>query len=177
MLLKTTFLLRSLWQDKSRVPMSQTVAIFPLTLAQLPALSALWQAQRAEYVRHFHPFGGAVAELQQVLGAARRDRFWGLHHSGELAGFCMLRGWDAGFARPAFGVLVGERFAGRGLAAAALQHCLAWCREHRTEKVMLTVSRENERARRIYLAAGFQPTGTSAPTGDEILELTLASTL
>ena len=142
----------------------------PLTAADAPALAGLLAGERKEYLAHFHPFSFDAATLAAILGAAREDRYWAIHTNGTLAGFCMLRGWDEGYSRPSFGVLVAEAFAGRGLAREALAFCTEHCRARAVETLMLTVHPENLRARRAYEAAGFVRTGTNPKTGHDVLE-------
>lgn len=141
-----------------------------LEAADAGALSTLLLGQRAEYLRHFHPFAFDAETLATELGRRIRDRWWGIWVASRLAGFFMMRGLDAGYARPAFGVFVAEEFAGQGLASRALDRALEWGAKAGVEAVMLTVAAENAAARRIYEGAGFRPTGRLAPSGQEIYE-------
>lgn len=85
----------------------------------------------------------------------------------------MLRGFDAGYTRPSYGVFVAEEFAGRGLGKRALFESIAWSREKGVKSIMLKVSSANERAARLYLGAGFVPFGTCPQTGHTMMELRL----
>jgi RimJ/RimL family protein N-acetyltransferase len=147
--------------------------ITPLESKDAGALSALLQRQRREYIAHFHPFGSDAETIERVLTGARRDRFWALRWNGELAGFFMLRGFDEGYARPAFGVAVGEEFAGRGLGRLALAESLRWCRENSCEAVMLKVSPDNPPAKALYVANGFREIGQCERTGHIMMEARL----
>ncbi len=129
--------------------------IAPLTPLDAAELSRILAASRPEYVTHFHPFAFDEQSVRQQLERARRDRFWGLRCGGELAGFFMLRGFDEGYERPAFGVFIAEHFAGRGLARRALNASIKWCEETGVREMMLKVYRENATALRIYEEAGF----------------------
>jgi RimJ/RimL family protein N-acetyltransferase len=142
----------------------------PLTPDDAHALAGLLAGERAEYLAHFHPFQLDTGTLAARFDAAREDRYWAIHAGAELAGFCMLRGWDEGYSRPSFGVFVAEAFAGRGLAREALAFCTEHCRARAVETLMLTVHPENLRARRAYEAAGFVRTGTNPKTGHDVLE-------
>lgn len=108
-----------------------------------------------EYGRHFHPFPFDEETVLARLTAARRDRYWGIWIKEELAGLFMLRGFDAGYERPAFGVFIAERFSGQGLARLALVEAIKWCERSGVSALMLTVEQGNTRARRIYEEAGF----------------------
>lgn len=49
---------------------------------------------------------------------------------------------------------------GRGHAGRVLRELLAWCRARERTDVLLHVTEGNDAARRLYLAHGFEPTGT-----------------
>jgi RimJ/RimL family protein N-acetyltransferase len=138
---------------------------------------ALLAGDTPDYRRYFQHFFDAYGRdprrLARDIGAARRDRYWGLELEGGLAGFFMVRGLDEGFARPAFGVYVGQPHACRGLARFALDHALAWCRGEGIARVMLKVHRANERAYALYRAAGFRFDRVCPDTGQDMLELRL----
>jgi RimJ/RimL family protein N-acetyltransferase len=130
-----------------------------LTVGEAGELSALLMQSRAEYLAHFHPFGFEEESVRGQMEGARRDQYWGIRCGGRLAGFFMLRGFDEGYERPAFGVFVAEEFARRGLARRALTEAMKWCEENAVREMMLTVYRENTAAVRIYEEAGFVETG------------------
>ena len=54
---------------------------------------------------------------------------------------------------------------GRGLGARILAALLAWCRAERF-RVLLHVTEGNDQARRLYVTAGFRPTGHWQPLRD-----------
>jgi RimJ/RimL family protein N-acetyltransferase len=145
----------------------------PLGIEDAPRLAALLQSQPAEYLAHFTPFAFDEQTIAEVLQSARNDRFWSLQWNGELAGFYMLRGLDQGYSRPAFGVFVAERFAGKGLARLALTESIRWCREQNCPALMLKVSPENPRAYALYVVNGFEVIGPCERTGHTIMELRL----
>ncbi len=140
---------------------------------QVAALAALMAESRPEYLAHFQPFPFTEVALRERLQHRREDRYWTLHHEGELAGFFMLRGFDEGYARPSFGIFVAEKYAGRHLATAALQHAIAWCREHHLPRVMLKVHPENVAAIAVYNRAGFHFTEVCPRTQHHVFELQL----
>jgi N-acetylneuraminate synthase/N,N'-diacetyllegionaminate synthase len=136
--------------------------IAPLTAAECGELSTILKGSRPEYAAHFNPFGFEEESVRAELEKARKDRYWGMRCGGELAGFFMLRGFDEGYERPAFGVFIAEQFAGRGLARRALAEATQWCEEIGVKEMMLTVYPENTAAVRIYEAAGFVASGGDA---------------
>jgi RimJ/RimL family protein N-acetyltransferase len=145
--------------------MSDETQIRPLAAADLAPLSKLLLGQRPEYIAHFHPFAFDETTLSAQFSNATRDRFWTLWSDAALAGFFMMRGLDAGYTRPSFGIFVAEEFSGHGLARAALRHSLEWAASENIPVVMLTVHGDNQRAVAIYKDAGFQPTGEATGSG------------
>lgn len=141
-----------------------------LTAQDAPALAKLLAAQRPEYLAHFHPFDFNEPTLARILADARRDRFWALCLFGEIVGFFMLRGFDACYGRPSYGVFIAESAAGRGLARTSLDFALKWCAENAVERVFLKVAPDNLRAHALYKKAGFENIGACPATGHEMLE-------
>ena len=138
--------------------------------ADAPALAMLVQSQTPAYMRTFHPFPFDEKELSECLKANRQDVWWGIEADGQLAGLVMLRGADEGYEHPAFGILVAEEFAGRGLARQALRHCFAWCRSRGIPKILLKVETANVRARNLYLDEGFELVGVCSASGQDVME-------
>lgn len=118
-----------------------------------------------DYRRFFEPFPGGRADIDTSLLRAEKDGYWGFFVDGQLAALVMLRGLDAGFAAPAFGVYVAERFAGRGIGTAALALAEAWCRLSGLDEFMLTVHPEHDQARCLYEAEGFVAGGEQSARG------------
>ncbi len=122
------------------------------------------------YSQYFRPFSFEREAVFDMLTQSQRDRYWGAYCQGALAGFFMLRGFDAGYERPSYGVLIRESRAGLGLASLALRFALSWCRVQGVAAVMLKVHPENSVARRIYERAGFRETGVCETSGQTIME-------
>lgn len=130
------------------------------------AVVDLLTADSPEYRRHFDPFSADVRELGSRLRDATEDRYWGVFADGdELAAIVMLRGLDAGYVAPAFGVYVAERRAHSGLGTLALEFAETWCRLNGRPEIMLTVHSENTVARRMYERHGFGATGQRSDHG------------
>jgi RimJ/RimL family protein N-acetyltransferase len=136
-----------------------------LRLSDANALGRLVTDDPAPYRCYFEPFPGGLADVEAALERAHKDGYWGVFVGDDLAALVMLRGLDAGFAAPAFGVYVAERHAGQGLATAALAFAEAWCRLNNYAEVMLTVHAEHERARRLYEAQAFVASGERSAIG------------
>jgi RimJ/RimL family protein N-acetyltransferase len=139
------------------------------------ALSSLLTADPPEYRKHFHPFPTDAAGIAAMLAAAKEDHFWGIvAGGGQLVAVMMLRGFDAGFAAPAFGVYVGEAWSRRGLATLALAFAQAWCRLNGCPDIMLTVHPDNAPARDMYEREGFLFSGEHSAIGHRIYRKTLS---
>lgn len=147
----------------------------PLSDSDAPGLAALLLSQRADYMKDFFPFRFDAETIEGILRRAHEDRFWGIEVDGALAGLCMLRGFDEGYSRPSFGLMVAEDCAGRGLGSRALQHALAWCRQRGVSEVMLKVAADNSAALAIYRRAGFVPVERCDNSGHWIHVLSLGA--
>jgi RimJ/RimL family protein N-acetyltransferase len=139
--------------------------IRPLGSNDAEALAHLVTNDPFAYRRFFEPFAGGRADVEAALECADKDAYWGFFVQGELGALAMLRGLDAGFAAPAFGVYVAERYAGRGLATAALAFAEAWCRLHDLDELMLTVHPQHARAQELYEGTGFVASGEKSAAG------------
>ncbi|MDD5470141.1 MAG: GNAT family N-acetyltransferase, partial [Candidatus Peribacteraceae bacterium] len=144
-----------------------------LSSADAGEISQLILGDSPAYRMHFTPFPFGEAELAQRFGSVQKDRYWAIRIGGSTSCFFMLRGFDEGYQRPSFGVYVGERFAGMGLAALALQHALVWCRLHHIASVMLKVHPDNVSARHIYERSGFVFESVCPQTHHHLLVKTL----
>lgn len=118
--------------------------------------------QPAEYMRYFTPFAFDRATVGRLLAETVRDVYLGVFCDGELAAFCMLRGWDEGYDVPSYGVIVSERFRGRGLGALTIELSKTVCRLRGARRLMLKVHPDNAAARGLYERAGFRQTGVDA---------------
>jgi RimJ/RimL family protein N-acetyltransferase len=147
-----------------------TIRIFELVADHSQELSFMLSSGRPEYGKFFHPFSYAAADLSQRLSAVDRDRYWGIRCGESLAGFFMLRGWDEGFERPAFGVYIAEEYSKKGLFKLALQYAVSWCRLNGLKAIMTKVYPDNSRAAHVYEQAGFLFAGTCSDTGQRVLE-------
>lgn len=137
----------------------KNLVLRPLTVADAPAFSAMLSAQPSSYIQYFRPFDFDVATVTKLLEGVRDDVYMGFFVSDTLAGFFMLRGWDSGYAVPAYGVTVAQDFAGMGLATLSLDASKSICRLRGAERLMLKVHPDNATAKRLYEKADFVQTG------------------
>lgn len=156
--------------------MSQNAPLIRLvTREDVESLAQLLIAQSAKYLQYFQPFPLTLDSVSAEICGARKDRYWGIWDEERMVGFFMLRGFDAGFVRPSFGVMVDEKSRGRGLAMTALCHALEWCKKQGVERVMLKVAGENSVAIKAYEKSGFLNIGVCPQTGHRMMEIDLGA--
>lgn len=144
--------------------------IRPLRGADAGAVSAMLRAQPPEYARFFYAFGSGEEEIARILAARKRDVYSGMFWRGELAGVFMLRGWDAGYEVPSFGVLVDVKHRGRAFMRISLDVAKLICRLSGTPRLMAKIHPDNvspRGARRL----GLVQTGIEDATGNVIYHI------
>lgn len=145
--------------------MRSQLRIRSLEPADAPALSALLLAQRPAYVHFFHPFSFDEATIAAILRERRRDVYMGMFWDDEIAGLFMLRGWDAGYATPTYGILTGEKYRGYGLAPLSLRMAKIIGEANGARRIMLKVNPENTCAKTVFERARFVFAEAEAESG------------
>lgn len=136
--------------------MTPAPAIRALQRGDGEALARLLEDQaETAAARVFHPFPLTRDTALRLVAAARADRYWGAWIDGRMVGFAMLRGWDAGFEVPSFGILVDRRFWRRGIGTTLTAEALQTARIAGCGWVRLTVYASNRVALRLFDRAGF----------------------
>jgi len=79
-----------------------------------------------------------------------------------------LRGFDAGFRRPSFGLYVSSASSNIGIGSAALDHAIQTCKTRKDPSIMLKVS-SNHYVRTMYESRGFEVHGLCPVTGHLIM--------
>lgn len=109
--------------------------------------------------RQFHPhqFDEEVARF--ICYHDGLDWFSGAFLCGQdteqMMGYVMLRGWDAGFEVPSFGVCVLPEFQNMGLAKLMLGAAIFVARTRGSSAIRLKVYPDNQVAVALYQKAGF----------------------
>ncbi len=150
----------------------KSFAIFPLTPPDAAAIADFLRRQPPEYIRFFYAFGADEAAIGEMLAATEKDIYSGVFWQENLIGIFMLRGWDAGFEVPAFGVLIDEKYRGGAIMRLTLDTAKLICRLSDTKKLMAKIHPENvspRGARRL----GLHQTGTEESTGNIIYHMEL----
>lgn len=132
---------------------------------QANELSDLLLNSSNEYSKYFIPFQFDLASISAVLRKAEKDMFFGLYVEKKLIGFYMLRGWDAGYEIPSYGVWISESFSSKGLSKLTLHHAISICKINKIEKLMLKVHPDNLIAKKIYEDFGFAYEGIDERIG------------
>lgn len=138
-----------------------------LVAADAAAILNLLRTQSADYLRFFHALPREEPALQRVLMECRNDVYHGLFEEGALVGLFMLRGWDAGYEVPSFGLFIAEEARGRGYLHLTLSMAAQLCRDARATRFMAKIHPDNlapRAARRLHLVA----TGVETETGNVI---------
>jgi RimJ/RimL family protein N-acetyltransferase len=146
--------------------------IRPLGVEDAGAVSLLLRAQPPEYARFFYAFDFGEEEIARVLAVRKRDVYSGMFWRGELAGFFMLRGWDAGYEVPSFGVLIDVKHRGRAFMRIALDVAKLICRLSGAPRLMAKIHPDNvspRGARRL----GLVQTGVETETGNIVYHIDL----
>jgi ribosomal protein S18 acetylase RimI-like enzyme len=145
------------------------LSILPLLPEQSGAVSEMLAGDDSDYGRYFSGLADDEKSLVEILKSARHDIYWGIWKAaGDLSAVFMLRGLDAGFSAPAFGVYVRAADSSKGLARLAMQHALCHCRLASIDEIMLTVDDDNVSAMALYEEMGFVRTGETSPKGQPV---------
>jgi RimJ/RimL family protein N-acetyltransferase len=122
---------------------------------QAKELSELLLKSSKEYSKHFIPFEFDLENVSTAIGKANKDMFYGIYVEKKLIGFYMLRGWDAGFEVPSYGVWIAENYSSKGISKLTLNHAISICRINLIKRLMLKVHPDNLVAKKIYENFGF----------------------
>lgn len=137
-------------------PQSEPV-LRPITPADAVFLGEFFERLGADPAsEHFHPHPLTAEYAAQLAGdTTRQDEYLVAVGDGEIVGYAMLRGWDEGYATPAFGVAVDAAHRGEGLGRALLEYALVRASERGAADVMLKVHPDNVGAKHLYESVGF----------------------
>ena len=144
--------------------------ISSITKIDVNLLHEFLSSQPSEYRKEFHPFQDeSIEHLQILINQNAKDRYYRVTLNQIWVAFYMLRGWQQGFNRPSFGLLVDHEYANKGLGKLCLQSALTECRLLGIQEIMLKVSPNNSYANKIYRNAGFNFDSMCESTGHHML--------
>ena len=150
----------------------KSLLIRPLEPGDAASVSDFMRSQPPEYARFFYAFGSDETAIAEILSACRADVYSGVFWQMNLAGVFMLRGWDAGYEVPSFGVLIDEKYRGGAFMRLTLDAAKLICRLSGTKRLMAKIHPENVSARGAR-RLGLIQTGVEAETGNLIYHLDL----
>lgn len=137
-----------------------------LTLADATNFSKKLFEESKDYLKYFIPFANySEAFISKILGERKLDYYFGLFIDEELIGFYMLRGFDAGFEIPSYGVWISSKYSNNGLSTLTLYHAYSICKLNKVKTLMLKVHPENSIAKNLYEKLGFTYIGVDEKIG------------
>ncbi len=123
--------------------LNKSFSIRPLEPADAVAISAFMRLQSPEYLRFFYAFGSDESAIAETLSASRMDIYSGVFWQANLVGVFMLRGWDAGYEIPSFGVLIDEKYRGGAFMRLTLDTAKLICRLSGAKQLMAKIHPDN----------------------------------
>ncbi len=152
------------------MPLNKSFLIRPLEPTDAAAISAFMRAQSSEYLRFFHAFGSDESAIAEMLSKCGTDIYSGIFWQANLAGVFMLRGWDAGYEVPSFGVLIDEKYRGNAFLSLTVDTAKIICRLSGLTRFMVKIHPDNTALRNVH-RMGFYQTGVEESTGNIIYHL------
>jgi RimJ/RimL family protein N-acetyltransferase len=150
-----------------------TLEIKKINADQSKELSNLLESSDKEYTKYFIPFSFDLQTISEILSNAIKDLFYGVYVDNILVGFYMLRGFDAGFVIPSYGVWISKDYSSKGISKLTLQHAISFCKINNINKLMLKVHPDNIVAKGIYETFGFVNQGTDVKNNNLIYYKTI----
>lgn len=146
-----------------------------LKLEHIPDLVKKLSEDPPEYSLYFTAFKLSEHALSELVSKAVLDKYYGIFLGEIIAGFYMLRGLDAGYEIPSYGVWISSQFSNNGLSKLTLYHAFTFCRLNKISKLMLKVRPENTFAKKLYESLGFERTGFDEKNGNYIYHKKISS--
>jgi RimJ/RimL family protein N-acetyltransferase len=147
----------------------------PMVPGDAALVAGLLESQPAEYLRFFYAFGADEAAIAEILKSREKDVYSGLFWQGALVCVFMLRGWDAGYDIPSFGLVVAADQRGREVLTVALEAAKLISRLAGADRMMCKVHPENVAATRGALRLGWIAESEEPETGNLVYYLDLRS--
>lgn len=116
----------------------------------------LKENDRPEITRHFHPFPLTRETAFSIARTDHLDRYYVALQNDQLVGMCMLRGWDAGYSIPSFGVFVDYRCHQKGIGRQLTEFAIKEARQLGCSSIRLSVYASNHRAVHLYASLSFE---------------------
>ncbi|KEO83737.1 GNAT family N-acetyltransferase [Tumebacillus flagellatus] len=141
---------------------TRTWSVRPLTMADVPSLLEWYNDEELHYIansRAFIPY-----TLDELLTYWKKKvnreyaQYFVIEHNGELIGRCGLKGTVQSMDEVEYSVLIARRsLFGKGMGTEITKHLLDVAFSNpQVQRVKLHVRKDNERAVRCYVKAGYQ---------------------
>ncbi len=88
---------------------SSDFQIRPLRPEDAPRVAAFMLSQPPAHANFFYALENDEAEIRRILDVCVRDVYLGMLWQGEMLSLATLRGWDAGYDIPTFGIIVDHK--------------------------------------------------------------------
>lgn len=150
----------------------KSFVVRPLDARDAAAISVFMRSQPPEYLRFFYAFGSDESAVAEILSAKKADVYSGVFWRENLVGIFFLRGWDAGFEIPSFGVLIDDKFRGGAFLRLTLDTAKLISRLSGAKKLMAKIHPDNVSPRGAS-RLGLRQTGVEEKTGNIIYHLEL----
>ena len=140
------------------------------------ALSLKVYPHQQQFVAGYSPIAAVALAKAYVRPGGLTWAPYALYAGAEMVGFVALA-YEPGSAEEywIFHFFIDQRFQGRGYGALALQRLITLVRQEHPScaTLQLVVHPENHQAQRLYMRAGFRPTGAER-WGEPVYQLPLA---
>ncbi|MEO6590018.1 MAG: hypothetical protein ABIP06_12015 [Pyrinomonadaceae bacterium] len=152
--------------------LNKSFLIRPLKRRDAATVSNFLRSQTAEYLRFFYAFGSDENAVAEILSNNKKDVYSGVFWQDNLAGVFFLRGWDAGYEIPSFGVLIDEKYRGGAFMRLTLDTAKLISRLSGAKQLMAKIHPNNVSPRGAS-RLGLRQTGVEEKTGNIIYHLEL----
>lgn len=105
--------------------------------------------------KKFHPHPFTEEHAKYLAEYQGRDLYLGAFSEDELAGYGLLRGWDANFEIPSLGIYLIPAHRGKGIARQFMEQLHQFALQNGAAKVRLKVYPENLNAVHLYQRLGY----------------------
>lgn len=151
---------------------NKSFVIRPLEPKDASVVSAFMKSQPPEYIRFFYAFKSDEYALTEMFSETKKDVYSGVFWQDELAGIFMLRGWDAGYEIPSFGVLIDDKYRGGAFMRLTLDTAKLICRLSETKCLMAKIHPDNISPKGA-VRLGFKQIEVEESTGNVIYQMEL----
>lgn len=151
---------------------NKSFIIRQLETADAAVIADFMKSQPPQYIKFFYAFGADEPEIAEMLSAAELDAFYGVFWQDNLAGIFMLRGWDAGYEIPSFGVLIDDKFRGGAFMRLTLDTAKLICRLAGKKVLMAKIHPDNISPKGA-VRLGFKQIEVEESTGNVIYQMEL----